>query len=345
MSTFVFSLFLVVSLALGGLLLLAMLLYHRRTRMVGAGLSVVGLVVLVVGLGGGLLWLGVSDGPPLDNRQVAFAEDEAAVALRKPNSLPADGDKSVKPPPAHESKRPEEPPGVVTAVGKSLARGASETASDSSVGRASQRAPSALLSMLQALARAIKWEDKRPGSGNVAKAVVPDWVEAEPGRVGDVYQATAAIGPYTSREECDQAEPIVVREIAAEYAEKQLNLGAMHDIQLSEQCLQHLKKETWEEEQVTDFGPGIGKKPMFRRYLRLEFDEVVNRELERQGREAKIRRRLRGTGIGLAAVLGALGLAFGYLKINAATRGRHRGRLRASVLAIILGTIAAGALF
>jgi hypothetical protein len=251
------------------------------------------------------------------------------------------------PPPA---AKPESPPGLVRAVGESLAKGATETASQTSMGRASQKAPSAVVAAFQALARAVKWERKRPGSGTVATPEPPDWVNAEPGLAsvefepgsfGDVYQMTAKVGPYSTREECDEAQPAVLQEVVAEYAERYVGPGTTRGVRFSPEFLQQTVGEVWEEKRMHDFGPGMGKRPMIQRYVLLRFDSEVNHQLKQQLRRAVIDRRLRYTGVGLAALLASLGLAFAYLKTNLATGGRYRGRLRAAVLVVILGAVAA----
>jgi hypothetical protein len=73
----------------------------------------------------------------------------------------------------------------------------------------------------------------------------------------------------------------------------------------------------------------------------LEFGrKVKDRILEaRQG--ALIARRLWLAGVGLTAALALLAVLYGYLKIDLATAGGYRGRLRLAAATAILGVAAA----
>ena len=223
---------------------------------------------------------------------------------------------------------------MLPAIGNSLAKAASETG----VARASRsvkKSPGVLVASLRALAEAIAKERNRPGSGPAGAPPRPAWVDAEPGMVGEVYRMTAMVGPFATRQECDEAQPDALREVAADYLDKYVGPAPPYSVRVSPEFLQEkVVTETWEEERMTDFGPGIGTRPMIRRYVLLEFTKEVQNELKRQ-------QRLWYTGYGLAGVLAVLGLAFAYLKINLATGGRYRGRLRAAAVAVILAAVVA----
>ena len=74
----------------------------------------------------------------------------------------------------------------------------------------------------------------------------------------------------------------------------------------------------------------------------VEFDDALRADMHRLWRQAFVTDRLRYAAGGFALLLASLAAVCGYLKIDLATEGRHRRRLRwASALAILL--VAAGA--
>jgi type II secretory pathway pseudopilin PulG len=337
-------------LLLGGIVLVVALMANRRTRPVGIVLLVVGGGVAVLGVLAVLsLWLYTAR-----SREVALKQDrQQATVIRRseaeararvghgPSWQPA-----LRPPSenvGHVSNVPgttescptaEKPSGVLPAIGNSLAKAASET-SLARASRSVRQSPSVLAAALRALSRAIDKERTRLAAVPAEPPKPPAWVDAEPGMVDGAYQITAMVGPFATRQECDEAQPQALEEVAAQYVDQRLGRGVLRWLRPSPEYLRrHVVAATWEEERMTDFGPDIGRKPMLRRYVLLSFNKDVRDELTRRGR-------LCYAGYGLAAMLAALGLAFAYLKINLATGGRYRGRSRAAAIAVILAVIAA----
>lgn len=141
----------------------------------------------------------------------------------------------------------------------------------------------------------------------------PDWVDAPPGKVGDVYQMTATVGPYSSRRECDHALPNELRRAVAEYVQRYLGSQAKHRVRLpSDYMSDHVIKATWEEDQVSSVGP------MKQRYVLLQFDRKTNGLLKQRWHDVQTEKRIWQAAIALACVLLVLAVAYGVLKLSAA---------------------------
>lgn len=291
----------------GGIALLVVLLANKNTRPAGIALLVVGPGVVVIGA---MFLLFFARASP-STRPAEATISEAPVSRLLPEPNPKGG----------VSEPPEKSSGVLPAMGRSLAKAASETGV-AKASRSVKDSPSVLAASLRALGRAIAQEGKRPGSGaseeKTLAAKRPPWVDAEPGLVDGDYQMTATVGPFATRQECDDAQPAALQEAASDYVERFLGPDAPRSVRLSPELLaKNVVADVWEEQRTTDFGPDIGRKPMIRRYVLLKFDRRVNEELKQQERNAVVQRRLRAAGVGMAAILGALALAFAYLKIAA----------------------------
>ena len=72
----------------------------------------------------------------------------------------------------------------------------------------------------------------KPASKKVPAPARPAWVDALPGRHGDVYRLTATIGPYSTRIECDAKTPEVLQTALADYTEIYLGPAAARQIDL-----------------------------------------------------------------------------------------------------------------
>ncbi len=171
-----------------------------------------------------------------------------------------------------------------------------------------------------------------------ADAKVPDdkpaWTSEPPKVVDDAYQMSIAIGPYSTRAECDAKLPEAL----------QLALDLYVDVCLGDQSKDNLRlpfeylksqtvKEQWEETRQLSVGPMIWL------HVLLQFDRKVKDHVLEAHRQAVVHRRLWEGGTWAAAVLAMLGTAFGCLKIDLATQGVYRRRLQIGAAAVILGLV------
>ena len=326
---------------LGGIALAAALLTNQKTRPWGIALLAAGAGVVAAGATFLLFSVGTSQPVPAEQATVLSRPPESARGVAGgTGELSALPDRT----PASRDEPGEKAPGVLPAMGRSLAKAASETGV-AKASRTVKDSPSVLAASLKALGKALVRERKNPGTGVADAAARPAWVDAEPGVVNGDYQMPAMVGPFATQQECDDAQPKAIGEVADDYIKRYLGPGGSRGVRLSPEFLQeHVVTDTWEEQRMTDFGAGIGSKPMIRRYVLLRFDREVNGELKRQQHRAMVQRRLRATAFGLAGILGALALTFAYLKINLTTDGRYRGGLRAGTAAAILAVVVASLL-
>ena len=164
----------------------------------------------------------------------------------------------------------------------------------------------------------------------------PAWIDAPPQVVDDAYQMSISVGPYTTRVECNEKLPEALQEALDQYAEVCLGDQTVDRVRLPVEYLRkEIVKEQWEETRQHSVGPMVWL------HVLLKFDrKLKDQVLEAYGR-ATVNRRLQLVGAWAALGLGLLTVAFGYLKIDMATGGAYRGRLRLGAVAVILGVIAA----
>ena len=175
-----------------------------------------------------------------------------------------------------------------------------------------------------------------------AAATRPDWVEAAPQKLGGVYRMAVKCDPSPSRLECQgELLPDALDRAVAEYVDKRLKLGrqAARQVRLPLDFIRgHIVKGEWEEPVEVSFGTWV------QLHVLLEFDHEVNARIEEEWDKVITRERLRGVGGLMAAVLLLLSGIYVYLKIDLATSGAYRGRLRLAAAAVLLAVIAAGLL-
>jgi hypothetical protein len=180
--------------------------------------------------------------------------------------------------------------------------------------------------------------EKKPDAKRAATKPEPAWVKATPGMVGDAYQMAIVVGPWKTRQECDTELPDELRKALFTYAKTYLGSPLRGDISLPhpDYLRRQLVKEEWEEVRETSVGP------MTQLHVLLRFDNNINNLIIASQQRGVVTDRIWTVGTALAAGFWFLGVLYGYLKIDLATGGRYRSRLRiAAVLAILVPVAAA----
>ena len=179
-----------------------------------------------------------------------------------------------------------------------------------------QRRPRTVRALLRAMARALrlrspkergdriqlaaKRDRARPPTAAPAKTR-PAWVNAPPQLVGDVYQMSIAVGPYTTRAECDAKLPEALQEALDHYVNVCLGDQAVDDIRLPADYLrEQLVKAQWEETRQHSVGP------MTWLHVQLQFDRKIKDRILEEHRQAIIGRRLHAVATWSAIGVGAL---------------------------------------
>ncbi len=301
------ALVLLVLLVLGGIALLVHLLCSPRTRAAGVVLLLLVVGVMVMGAFVALFRVKMHSSTPVAvNAERLEPPRNPDIALKITAHTTEDGKTKVEVTEAAGS------PKLLPALAKALAKAIAETKKKKPVATPSLKAA----------------EPK-------VKPKKPEWVEMPSGAVDGVYQTTVTVGPYTTRQECDQALAIELNKATDEYVEAYLGPKARGRVRLSPAFLrEHVVKAEWEESIRASVGP------MIQVHALLKFDGPAGTRLEEKWRDVTISDRLIHAGAGLLGVLATLLALFAYLKIDLATGGAYRGRLKLAAVAGILALVA-----
>ena len=167
----------------------------------------------------------------------------------------------------------------------------------------------------------------------------PKWVEAPADRKSEIHKIAVSSGPHARRADCLHALDADLQRAVAEYIDEHLGVGSAsklvhYDLRTIKDRL--VASDVYEED--IDFSIG----PMHQVHALLKFDKPFRAELDQRWHEIKATSRLLQAGLFGGSVLGFLGLVFGYLKLDTATRGYYTGRLQFGAVAAVLSLAAAG---
>lgn len=168
----------------------------------------------------------------------------------------------------------------------------------------------------------------------------PEWVDAQPDLAGDVHRIVVTAGPYERKSECVQALDEEKQKAVAQYINDYLgspraSLLVRYDLETINRRL--LKAENVHEEVIQ-----VSLGPMHQVHALLEFDPEFRAELDGAWRDVRAGVRLGQTGLIVFGVLGLLGVAFSYFKLDTATRGYYSGKLQLLAALAILAVLGAG---
>ncbi len=167
----------------------------------------------------------------------------------------------------------------------------------------------------------------------------PDWLDRAPGMQDQTYLVAVKSGLWSSGAECQEAlDGAIARSVQQYLASFLGDDRAAAQIEIEPAYLrQRLVKQPVYAETVE---ASVG--PMHEWHALLEFDQDLRSDLRRMWDASKVSLRLRYAACGFGAVIAALGTLLAQLKLDLATRGMYRRRLRwGSGLAILLVTAGA----
>jgi hypothetical protein len=144
------------------------------------------------------------------------------------------------------------------------------------------------------------------------EVVRPAWADTKTGFENGVYRTVVVVGPYATRQECDDRLGSQLTLAAEEYIDRVLGNGASDQVVLPVELLRSksVTREVWEE----PIWSPRNKRQMVQVHALMEFDKTTRRELDRRWHEAQVRQRLWYTAGGAAGVLALVGTLFGYLR-------------------------------
>jgi hypothetical protein len=180
-------------------------------------------------------------------------------------------------------------------------------------------------------------ENPEAKSPRDASAPLPDWANKPPRNAGNgIYMMSIVVGPWQTRQECDAHLPEELQKALDQYAEKCLGRPASRRIVLpSDYLRQMLVSEEYEQNIQSSVGP------MKLLHVLLAFRSDMKDRVIQEDHRGLVVNRLWTVGSGLAVVLWPMAVIYVYLKIDLATGGKYRGRLRFALLLAILAPIAA----
>jgi len=294
---------------LGGLamlVVLVLLLANKNTRPVVLGL--LGLAIAVAVVLGAYLLVGVR----MESRDVRVAQPSV-----RSMELPSGAEVIVTPPAATAEQDAELP--AETSGYKSLLR---------TVGMAIGRA----------IADEKKEQAKSGGKPSKIRSALaeapPAWVGSSPDVDQDgAYVTSISVGPYKTRLDCNAELPGELDKAVSEYVQASVGRAARDRIGLpTDYVQQNVVQEEWEE--WKEYESPLGE--MLTVHKRLVFDDRSEAKLQEQWNSIVTAERMVGVGAVAGALLALLATAFAYLKIDLATAGAYRGRLRVGVGAVVL---------
>jgi hypothetical protein len=228
--------------------------------------------------------------------------------------------KTRVPPPGPESGPPK---------AKSKPADASPAAAD----KASPPAAAAKPSPPPAAKAPIAAEEPASGPKEPSSSARPEWLD-RPARVSEgVYEAVVTAGPWDTPAECYASLPDAVERGVQQFITQYLGEEAAGRISLPVDYVNaEILKEKYPE---TVDSPSFGR--MTRVHALLQFDRKVKDRVREDWARLQREQRLVYAGGGLGGLLLLMSIVYGYLKIDLATKGAYRGRLRVLSAAMILG--------
>ncbi len=178
---------------------------------------------------------------------------------------------------------------------------------------------------------------KTTGAGKTApeRSTRPDWVGEPPRRVGDAYQVSLDVDPYATIEESDKALPAKINAAVDDYAAQLIGPQARGRIQLPTQYIdEHVKRDDWQEWRKHEMGPSLTV-DMVHRHVLLRFDGAVNDRIRQMWKRSIVNERVAGAAALGGGMLALVAMIYGYLRLDLATRGAYRRRIRWTAAALL----------
>jgi hypothetical protein len=165
----------------------------------------------------------------------------------------------------------------------------------------------------------------------------PAWIDNPPQPSADAYEVAVKAGPWKTRVECEQSLDEEIAWAVDSYVAWRIGDEAREEVSLPvDYARRHLVRDQWLEKINTSLGE------MFNLHALLSFDRQVEGKLRDTWTGIVTGARLVLAAAVLSGILLLLSVIYGYLKIDLATGGAYRGRLRLAVAAIV-ALAAAGA--
>ena len=188
----------------------------------------------------------------------------------------------------------------------------------------------------------------------------PAWIDDAPKRVGNTWRRVIATDEFATTQECDREADRLLRRATFEHlqslvgkfddhiAPRIISVDITDEIASSDEdrsaaghlnamgiTIDYIRREIARDEYLETVERSFG--PMKKLYTLVEFTPAVDRDLRARWDDFRRQERFAAVSFGAASVLGLLGLAWGLLKVDTATKGYYSKRLFLGVPAAIIG--------
>lgn len=170
---------------------------------------------------------------------------------------------------------------------------------------------------------------------------LPSWVDAEPNYEGDLHTVYVGTDPFRTVRDCENDLKLRLKRATDDYIAQ--HLGSRLAPTLIDYSFDEIKKRLIRPGQRYDEVLTVGALgTMHELHVLLTFDSDFRDEIESAWRDIRAHNRLLQLGLGAGGLLTLLAVAFGYLRLDTATRGYYTGRLQFLSAAAILAVVTAG---
>lgn len=190
--------------------------------------------------------------------------------------------------------------------------------------------------------------------GHVVIPPRPGWVESPPVREGELHTTAVSSLPQETPAECRSALEERLKAAVDQYVDEYLAgewAVPLKASRLVRYDLPYIRQRLIRPDEIYDEEVQVSFGPMHQRHALVRFDAAFRQELDgrrgdlsRYARQLLVRGRLWAAALAFAGVLSLLAVVCGVWRVNHATRGSYRGRLRWIAAAAILGLVLVGVL-
>lgn len=168
----------------------------------------------------------------------------------------------------------------------------------------------------------------------------PAWVANPPQRIGHVHKRVVQVGPCATEDDCYQRLDGALWRVAQDFVEREIAGRGVspNDLQKMDLSPGYLRANYCTEAYVETVDTETLEN-LKQLYVLVEFNDAAREELQRRWDAVARREALAGVAATGAGVLGLVGLVFGLLKLDEATRGYYTKRLFIGVPAAIIGVL------
>ena len=168
----------------------------------------------------------------------------------------------------------------------------------------------------------------------------PEWTESlKLSRIDGVDRQTVVIGPHLNLDRHDDELYQEIHAVMRTYVE---GLPGVDSAQHFRVPVDYINDNIIRAEYIETHDYSVGR--MKRKFVLLQFDHRVKKEIEEMYRDKLLENRLGFAAVGSCLLLMLIGTVYGYLKLDTQTKGYYTGRLKLAAAAVIMLVVALAAM-